>query len=306
MRPGTAVPAGVADATPWGYAAAARGRSSGDLGYSFEPPARGVYQLGPALITVPGPLGLIRVSFLASATAPLVVAPAVLPLRVPQPDSDSDRQQLRSTATAERVTDPAAVRDYQSGDPRRLVHWKATARRDRLMVRDTVTRGRPDAWILVDDTAPPGEPAEQALDLVASIAIQLLRAKHTVRLTPVSGATQPIPVEPAGGREAVLEHLARVQLGTERGRTEGAGTGGAASDGKDAVSWVRRLGADLGARGSTGPVYAAFGHVDGVLLGELGRFASMAEPAVVWLTADAAAQRDQVAAAGWLVEEAPA
>ncbi|MDR1118424.1 MAG: hypothetical protein LBL01_03905 [Bifidobacteriaceae bacterium] len=50
---------------------------------------------------------------------------------------------------------------------------------------------------------------------------------------------------------------------------------------------------------------AAFGHVDGVLLGELGRFAGMAEPAVVWLTADAAARRDQVAAAGWLAEEAP-
>jgi hypothetical protein len=280
----------VLDRTPWGDVAASPGRSGAALGYTFAPPARGVFRLGPARSLVLGPMGLVTASYVASRAVSLVVAPAILPIDVPQPDPDTDRQQLRSAASAERVTDPAAVRDYQSGDPRRLVHWKATARRDRLMVRDTITRGLPDVWVLVDDTAAPGEAAEQALDVAASVAIRLWQTRHTVRLINVSGTAAPRRFDPVGGRDAILEAFALVELGT--GRT--------ASD-EGSATWVQRLVTDLGGRGATGAVYGAFGHVDAVLLEELRQAAALAEPAMLWLVAGSVQERPELAAAGWTV-----
>ncbi|MDR2454821.1 MAG: DUF58 domain-containing protein [Bifidobacteriaceae bacterium] len=276
----------VWDWTPWGRAPANPNRAGTALGYSFTPPERGVFQLGPAQVGYRGPLGLVAVAQPASRRAPLVVGPPLVELEVPWPEADSDRHQVRSSLVAERVTDPSAVRDYQPGDPRRLVHWKATARRDRLMVRQTVRRALPDAWILVDDAAPPGEAAEQALSIAASVAVKLLRARHTVRLAPLRAPGPPARFTPGGGADPVLEAFARVELGQ------------AASG-----NWVARLAGDFGSRGATGPIYGALAQLDSDLLAELRSAGGLAHPGVLWLVGEAARQRVEVARAGWVVAE---
>jgi uncharacterized protein (DUF58 family) len=321
------------DVTPWNAAPVTVGRDGAAIGYSFEAPARGVFQLGPAIMTVPGPLGLVTASYVVSPPGEIVVAPALVPVDVPRPDLETDRQRLSSATTAERVTDPAAVREYQSGDPRRLVHWKATARRDRLMVRDTVTRGLPDAWVLADDAANPGEQAELALAVAASVAVRLLRLGHTVRLVRLSAQAPPAVCLPAAGSGPLLEWFARLPLGSAlagptapdsggvgpgspqlaagvppTGETPGGQNGwkpGAMS--ADSANWVGQMAADMGSRGMTGPVYGAVARLDGDVMDGIVDGAVIADPAVLWLVGEAAQTgAAAVAQAGWDVAEVAA
>ncbi|MDR1634818.1 MAG: DUF58 domain-containing protein [Bifidobacteriaceae bacterium] len=194
-------PGCIRDRTPWLEAEVNPDPTGTALGYSFVVAKRGVYQIGPAQITMPGPLGLFAASYLTAPPAELLVAPKLVDVEVIAPDAESDIPQPRTQVGAERVTEPAAVRDYQSGDPRRLVHWKATARRDRLMVREVVLRGLPQAWVLVDDSALADDAAEAALSISASVALRLLRAGHTVHLTYLDGAENlPAGDVPRAGR----------------------------------------------------------------------------------------------------------
>ncbi|MDR1393835.1 MAG: DUF58 domain-containing protein [Bifidobacteriaceae bacterium] len=281
-------PESVTDRTPWGPAQPSISRDATALTYWVTPPQRGVYPIGPAALSYPGPLSLVKGMAVSAWPVELIVGPALLPVVVPEPDPDSDRQRLASTTTAERVTDPAAVRVYQSGDPRRLVHWRATARRDQLMVRETVTRKLADVWVLVDDAARPGYAAERALRLAASVALRLRFSRHTVRLLRLSGTTPPEVFRPDLAAARILEYFARLELGND-GTASGGGP-----------SWVDRLAADLGTRGMTGPVYGALGHLDGTVLARLRDAAPLAEPALLWLAVPAEPNM-----AGWTVVESP-
>jgi uncharacterized protein (DUF58 family) len=257
-------PSAVSDLTPWLQAEVSPDPTGVTLGYAFAAPGRGVYGVGPAVVTTLGPLGVVSIRHRTAPPLELVVAPRLVDVTVTPPDAESDLPQARSQTGAERVTEPAAVRDYQSGDPRRLVHWKATARRDRLMVREVVLRGLPQAWVLVDDAAPPGPPAEAALSVAASIAVRLLRSRHTVHLTCL--AAPAARFEPTGGAAAVLEAFARIQLSA----APAAGVG-------------QRLLGQIGARGAVAPIYGALAQVTPETLEELAKLAVVARPGQVWL-----------------------
>jgi uncharacterized protein (DUF58 family) len=277
------------DTTPGGPAPAAPNRSGAALGYSFAPPQRGVFQIGPAVARQASLLGLFTIEQVVSDSGQLLVAPALVEVDLPLPDPDSERLQLRSNASAERLTDPAVVRDYPPGAPRRRVLWRATARRDRLMVRDTVSRALPDAWVLVDDAAPPGAAAEDALAVAASVALALLASRHSVRLALLSGAAAPGRFDPGGSPDPLREAFARLTLAGER-----------TASGK----WVERLVAELGARGASGPLYGVLAHLDAALLADLRSAAGLAYPGVLWLVGAAAAGAGEVARVGWQMAQA--
>jgi uncharacterized protein (DUF58 family) len=315
-------PSCVADRTPWVEAVVSPSQDGTALGYTFQAPGRGAYQVGPARITLPGPLGLVRATYWTAPPAELLVAPALVEVSVRLPDAESDLPQVRTQAGAERVTEPAAVRDYQSGDPRRLVHWKATARRDRLMVREVVLRGLPQAWVLVDDLSGPGEATERALSIAASVAVRLLRTGHTVRLLHCrSGQGPDLRFDPSGGRTPLLEAFARVELT--------AGVDGAKRDGRDVharpdgtvpglsaelnapaprsqFSLSQRLLTAIGTRGAVAPIYGAFVQINEQILNDLGRLAATARPGQLWLTSNderAARTAASLRLQGWTVAE---
>ncbi|MDR2377844.1 MAG: DUF58 domain-containing protein [Bifidobacteriaceae bacterium] len=300
----------VRDLTPWLEAEVRADRSGAALGYGFIAPGRGAYSVGPARITVPGPLGLTETTRLTAPAAELLVAPELVEVAVIAPDAESDLPQARSQAGQERVTEPAAVRDYQSGDPRRLVHWKATARRDRLMVREVVARGLPQTWVLVDDLAAAGAGAEAALSLSASAALRLLRQSHTVHLVFLgAGAGGDASFEPAGGAAPLLEAFARVRLRGGSNAGAGRGTGSQSSQaGPGPVGPGRlsqRILAQVGARGAVAPIYAALAEADDQRLAELGRLAVIARPGQLWLAGRAKTASGALRAQGWIVTVAP-
>jgi uncharacterized protein (DUF58 family) len=97
---------------------------------------RGSYVVGPTDIETGDPLGMFPVRLRAKETRELVVYPrmAVIP-----PIEILSRFPFGSTAARPpALEDPArfaGIRDYQAGDPRRWVDWKASARRLKLQTR---------------------------------------------------------------------------------------------------------------------------------------------------------------------------
>jgi uncharacterized protein (DUF58 family) len=127
-------------------------------------------------------------------THSLLVAPATLPHDVHWP-------RIRAVATGMTDTAPVGdelyrtVRPYVRGDSRRRVHWKATAHRGTLMVKETDGTGVVALQVVVQLDGP-GAPAEVALSRATWIVREALARGWRVELVTVQPRTT--PVAPAG------------------------------------------------------------------------------------------------------------
>jgi uncharacterized protein (DUF58 family) len=104
---------------------------------------RGLWVIGPAMVTLSDPLGLTEKRWSCAAEKHFVVHPEVRALAVlPQLATATRPGVARYHFPAQRGEELHTLRDYQDGDDLRQVHWRATARWDRLMVRqDEADRG---------------------------------------------------------------------------------------------------------------------------------------------------------------------
>jgi uncharacterized protein (DUF58 family) len=104
------------------------------------------------------------------------------------------------------------LRAYRPGDDPRDIHWRTTARRAELFVREYDREHGDTWWLVLDLTSPADDEGEAAVELAASLAAAATgRAQRfgfaagTANLPPATlGATQ---------LEAVLDLLAHVELG---------------------------------------------------------------------------------------------
>lgn len=97
---------------------------------------RGVYGIGPAVLTGGDPFGWEERSVAVEPSAQLIVYPRVLPLEQVGLPPHRPFGDLKSRNRL--FEDPlrfAGVREYQPGDPPVRVHWKATAQVGRLQVK---------------------------------------------------------------------------------------------------------------------------------------------------------------------------
>lgn len=158
---------------------------------------RGVYASAPVTLEAGGPLGVVRVRRTVDVQTPVVVHPRVFPVTLdavtaaaPRPVSD----------------EPAGVRDYRPGDAVRHVHWRSTARRGALVIREFDDRAAGDvavaAFVPVDDVA-----ADAVASAAASVALAAVRAGGRVELHDADGATL------ARSPDAVLDWAARLRPG---------------------------------------------------------------------------------------------
>jgi uncharacterized protein (DUF58 family) len=80
------------------------------------------------------------------------------------------------------------LRDHSPGDPFKRIAWKASARRGRLLVRETDRQERDVTWLVVDASvelwagAPGTAPLDRVIDDVASVATRHLRRRERVGL----------------------------------------------------------------------------------------------------------------------------
>ncbi|UNK71695.1 DUF58 domain-containing protein [Microbacterium sp. H1-D42] len=182
---------------------AVRGDASGDypaesalLRYDLEGVRRGISTLGPLVLRTVDPFGLAQREQEFGDTRTITVVPQVLTLP-PLPSkvgAAGGAAQTRSSRLGQ-GTDNLIPRPYTSGDSRRRIHWRATAHRGDLMVRQEEEESSPDAVVVLDRSAArwdrPGEAPdaafEAAVTLCASAALRFVQDGYSVDVVDSAG-----------------------------------------------------------------------------------------------------------------------
>ena len=179
---------------------------------------RGLWVIGPVTATLCDPLGLTEKQWSGRAESYFVVHPNVLRLAVPpQLATTTSPGEARSHLPAQRGEELHTLRDYQDGDNLGQVHWRSTARWDRLMVRQDEAFRKCLVCVGVDLRADRHTPEslESALETAASIACMVLSAGDAeLRVTTTHGERRG-PGSGTGARAAVLDLLATASVHQE-------------------------------------------------------------------------------------------
>ena len=99
------------------------------------------------------------------------------------------------------------VREYRSGDALRRIHWKTSARRGELVVREFEPPGLRIVGLLLESDPPDADVADQLARLAASEAWDCIRTGG--RVTVWAPGFAPLPAEAGRSLWAVLDWLAR-------------------------------------------------------------------------------------------------
>lgn len=115
---------------------------------------RGEFRLGPMTIISGDPFGF----FIAPRTIPATSRVLVYPQTVDVPYFELPMGQLSGGEAQRRrthyvTTNAAGVRDYVTGDSYNRIHWRSTARKNRLIVKEFELDPLVDIWIFVDFSA---------------------------------------------------------------------------------------------------------------------------------------------------------
>ncbi|HET7467646.1 MAG TPA: DUF58 domain-containing protein [Candidatus Dormibacteraeota bacterium] len=172
---------------------------------AFPPLRRGPIMASDWRFETSDPLGLFRSTVRGKDVEQALVLPRFTSLHA-QPVV----RELEASVVAPRAgggTEIFGVREYRPGDPLRRIHWRSTARRGELIVREFEPPGVQNLGIFLDPNPASVEVADQIARLAASEAWDCLRAGGRVRLwAPGSEPTRP---DVERNFLALLEWLAR-------------------------------------------------------------------------------------------------
>lgn len=112
---------------------------------------RGRYRLGPLRLRTSDPFGLFTLERDLDPTTNVIVYPLTFPIHqfaLPVgilPGGDALRRRTHTI-----TTNASGVRDYEPGDSFGRIHWRSTARRDRLIVKEFELDPLADIWVIPD------------------------------------------------------------------------------------------------------------------------------------------------------------
>lgn len=167
------------------------GESSEHL-YDIPAQRRGRVEVGPLTVERADPLGLARSRTEVGDVQALWVHPRRHDVRVAQGgglrhhhEGVPAHRPLRGSA------DIRSLREYVPGDELRHVHWRASARTGRLVVREYVDPVQPHTTVVLDNRAAALGPDafEEAVEVAASIVWSATVAGHRVALCTAEGDT---------------------------------------------------------------------------------------------------------------------
>ncbi|MGH9450982.1 MAG: DUF58 domain-containing protein [Terriglobia bacterium] len=177
-------------------------------------PRRGRYRQSPFQTSSKFPFSILRRKCIVPASDEILVLPAVIPAGKFTNVLSEIRGEIESQSRG-RGCDLYALRDYQAGDSARHVDWKATAKSQRLKVREFTREEEVRVTIFFDDRmAPPASPAsrerfERAVDFCACLAWQAYTSGSLLRF---AGGKLETAMAPAGNIVyRVLEELAVIE-----------------------------------------------------------------------------------------------
>ena len=175
---------------------------------------RGQFLIGPWTVRCGDPFGIFTATRHYTKTTEIIIHPPVhgkLPIPLP-PGQTGGRARARQRAIQATIN-ASSVREYHPGDPYRWIHWRTTAHRDKLVVREFDLDAAGDFWIVLDmeKSVQLGEGAdgteEHAVLLAASMAAQAIR--H-VRETGIATYSQKPDVIHPGVGEGHMWQILRV------------------------------------------------------------------------------------------------
>jgi uncharacterized protein (DUF58 family) len=150
----------------------------------FHVNRRGVYDLGEGILTVTDPLRLFRLSSRLMADEKLTVFPTVLPLEKLRISLTSplDGQRVKFAPNYD-VSQLAGVRPYES-DPMNRIHWKMSAHRGELMVKEFAPSASKTVVVLLNLTLrrEPSFTLETFEDYMTMVSASVLQYAHDRRL----------------------------------------------------------------------------------------------------------------------------
>ena len=187
---------------------------SGD--YLF--PRRGLYQYVGLDVGTRFPFGFFEKSRRIPEVSEILVYPEILtnpdePARNPAMEGEVDR------AYEGRSGDFFGLREFRTGDDRRDVHWKVSARRNQLVRRLYEKQDNESVAIHVYNWAPPGESAanvaelrevENTISRAATVCMRLAQQGHRFSLHTIDEYV--IEGSGAGQLQTVLRQLALLQV----------------------------------------------------------------------------------------------
>ena len=227
------------------------GRSRAEFSYTIKPRRRGYYRLGPLYLVSSDLFGFVPQTQSQRPVSHITVYPRVTPLaelglpsRLPF-GSLRSRERLFSDPTR-----PLGIRDYQSGDSQRHIHWKASGHLRRLVVKTFEPAVSLETALMLNLNRDEysmdrwREGSEFGIEVAASLAAHLIDRRQSAgfftngldplgstgsaSFDPSSGRlevtdgeqqTQSTAIAPRPGRAQLmklLESLARVQVSTGR------------------------------------------------------------------------------------------
>ena len=169
---------------------------TGQLSYLITGVRRGVWPLGPLMMRTVDPFGLAQREQSFGDTRSMTVVPEIFtlaPLAVRVGAAGGTAHP--SSSRLGQGSDNLSPRGYIPGDSMRRIHWRATAHRGQLMVRQEEEESSPDAVVVIDRSGrrwdTPGahaDPAfEAAVSLCASTAVHLSSEGYSVDVIDSAG-----------------------------------------------------------------------------------------------------------------------
>lgn len=145
---------------------------------------RGVYQFERLKVGSFGPLGLLGLYRHLKQKSALVVKPARPTTQAQQAafqqlSEQSAQMRQRKSLAAQSVSH---FRDYQPGDNRRWIHWKNSAKQNKLIVWESREESVYRALLVVDTSASQAQGFEQRISLAGSLALYFLEHQYDLAL----------------------------------------------------------------------------------------------------------------------------
>jgi uncharacterized protein (DUF58 family) len=193
--------------------------------YTLQGLQRGRHDIGPLRVDVQDPFGLVYRRHAFGASEPLTVLPRRVELApITARGSSDDGATLPAPQNVGLGDDDIIARTYLPGDALKRIHWKATAHRAELMVRQEEQQITPRATVVLD-TDPSSQSAvrdrkdvweyspsfEWSVVATASITWHLARAAYVVTLVSSGGSVDRVITDGQDTVEDAMVDLAVVE-----------------------------------------------------------------------------------------------
>lgn len=196
-------------------------RASRRAPYLVEFGRRGKYRLGPISISSRFPLGLIERAVVLEDYRDLIVFPRIGQVTHDWRDRRTDQADLVHQPRADRGAHDDefhALREFRAGDASRSIHWRTSARRNELMIREFEQRRRSHLVLVVDVHLPKGSSAadrqtlERGISAAATLVVDQARHAPDSRIALAILGKEPVLLAGTALAAAVDEMLTALAL----------------------------------------------------------------------------------------------